>query len=287
MPRIVFVCLMFGLVGCATPAPAPEVKIVEGPEVLVFANENLNAVLWTQTSAEWRALTLQTYVQADVALDGLLKNKKWSAATEQKADFAKKPAAIIVDVDETVFDNAAFQARLVQDNGTFTEDVWNDWCEEAKATAVPGALEFLQKAAAKGVTIFYVTNRGAEVEEFTRQNLSALGFPMTDKFDVVLTKQEKPDWSSDKTTRRQAVAETHRIVMMFGDNLGDFVGAGKGTIDERNAVGAANNDKWGRGWYMLPNPMYGYWESSSFGYEYGLEHKAKQEAKASKLVPNR
>ncbi len=106
---------MFGLVGCATPAPAPEVKIVEGPEVLVFANENLNAVLWTQTSAEWRALTLQTYVQADVALDGFLKNKKWSAATEQKADFAKKPAAIIVDVDETVVDNA--NQRVVTETG--------------------------------------------------------------------------------------------------------------------------------------------------------------------------
>ncbi|MEZ4459748.1 MAG: 5'-nucleotidase, lipoprotein e(P4) family [bacterium] len=286
MFKSVIVIAFVGLLGCATgPAPEPEVKIVPGPEVLVTANENLNAALWTQTSAEWKALTLQTYVQADMALDAMLKNKKWTAATEQTENFAKKPAAIIVDVDETVLDNSAYQARLVHENGSFTEDSWNAWCKEGKASAVPGSVEFLQKAASKGVTVFYVTNRAAEVEDVTRQNLAAMGFPIAEGTDVVLTKGEKPEWTSDKTTRRQTVAETHRVVMMFGDNLGDFTTSGKGSIDERAAVVSENAAKWGRGWYMLPNPMYGYWEAATFGYAYDLDPKAKQAAKAAKLVP--
>lgn len=285
MLRAIVVAALLGLVGCATPPPQKEVQIVPGPEVWVVANENLNAVLWTQTSAEWKALTRQTYVQADLALDSMLRNKKWSAATEQTEGFAKKPPAVIVDVDETVLDNSAFQARLVRENESYSEQAWVAWCKEAKASAVPGAVEFLQRAAAKGVTVFYITNRSAEVEDLTRQNLAALGFPIDGDADVVLTKGEKPDWTSDKTTRRQAVAQTHRILMMFGDNLGDFATDGKGSIDARAAVFTENASKWGKGWYMLPNPMYGYWEAATFGYEYDLDPKAKQGAKAAKLVP--
>lgn len=48
------------------------------------AHEVLNALLWMQTSAEYRTLTTLTYRQATAALDLALGDKAWTAALEQE-----------------------------------------------------------------------------------------------------------------------------------------------------------------------------------------------------------
>ena len=45
-----------------------------------------------------------------------------------------------MDIDETVLDNAAFQARLIEDRDVYNEANWAAWVNERKATAVPGAV---------------------------------------------------------------------------------------------------------------------------------------------------
>jgi len=89
----------------------------------------------------------------------------------------------------------------------------------------------LHAAADKGVTIFYVSNRTASLEEGTRENLVNLGLPLEEDFDTVLLKREQDGWGSDKTPRREPVAENYRIIMLFGDNLDDFVPTDKGSVD--------------------------------------------------------
>ena len=71
-------------------------------------------------------------------------------------------------------------------------------------------------------TVPWVT---ASVEGPTRANLAAAGFPVdTTTTDVVLTKGERPEWKGDnKTPRRQEVASHYRILLLIGDNVGDFV----------------------------------------------------------------
>ena len=61
------------------------------------------------------------------------------------------------------------------------------------------------------------------VELATKNNLEKLGFKFTKNLDQLLMKNEKPNWGSNKNSRRSLVAENYRIVMMIGDNLGDFV----------------------------------------------------------------
>src|SRR3954466_15149595 len=166
-------------------------------------HENLNAVVWTQTSAEYRAVARQAYRIARVQLDAALADPSWTAATEQAAA-AALPPAVILDLDETVLDNSAFQARMFGDWTPFraipySEDAWNRWCDERKAGAVPGAIDFLTYAASRGVTPIYVSNRDHAVEPATRDVLTRLGAPVDDARDTVLTRHENGWDASDKT----------------------------------------------------------------------------------------
>ena len=55
------------LAGCATQAQKPAASAIAGGPVA--AEDNINATLWLQSSAEYRALALQTWRQAGPAFD--------------------------------------------------------------------------------------------------------------------------------------------------------------------------------------------------------------------------
>src|SRR5712692_9561261 len=124
--------------------------------------ENLNAVLWIQTSVEYQASAAQTYHSAESALLRGLDSPHWTAALEQTANFETLPPAVILDLDETVLDNTVFRARLVAAGGHYTDAAWEKWVNEQSAGLVPGAMHFLQFAHANGVATLYITNRTCE-----------------------------------------------------------------------------------------------------------------------------
>ncbi|MEZ4380788.1 MAG: 5'-nucleotidase, lipoprotein e(P4) family [Nannocystaceae bacterium] len=254
--------------GCAKPtqtacpddaasAPAP----AEAP-----SRPGLSATVYNATAAEYRAATLQAFAVAKVALDAALADGMWSAAPEQQGDVRDLPPAVILDVDETVLDNSPYQAWLAKVGGRFEPATWSAWVEAREAPAIPGAVDFTRYAASKGVTVFYVSNRDVSGEAATRDNLAAHGFPLADgDVDVVLLKNEREDWGSAKGTRRAAVAAGFRVVMLVGDNLGDFTDSSEGSMDQRGAIVEHHGDWWGSRWIMIPNPMYGGWEKAALG----------------------
>ena len=271
VPRLILTCLLLalGAGGCASRAAAPAGAPVPS-SVAVATHENLHAVLWVQTAIEFRATALQAYGRARQQLDAALADPSWTAALEQTADASALPPAVILDLDETVQDNSPFQARAIRAQlaaraaGRWVEGfdpvAWDAWCAEAKAGAVPGAAEFLRYARSRGVTPFFVSNRTGPLEAATRRNLAALGIEASDAPDTVLLRNERPEWSaSDKTARREAVARTHRILLLVGDDLGDFVPA-DGSVAARAERLAAHEARWGTQWIVVPNPMYGSWE---------------------------
>ena len=204
------------------PAPDNSVNTAVGG---LSGQEGLNATTWVQTAAEARIAALQAYALATRQLDVALKDKSWSAAVEQRPNYAQLPPAIILDLDETVLDNSPYQARLVRDDSTYTGPSWEAWVLQAEAKAIAGAPAFLKYAAKRGVQIFYVSNRGAREEAATRQNLKRLGLPLQTNGDHVLMNGEQPTWTSDKTSRRAFVAASHRVLLLVGDDLNDFVPA--------------------------------------------------------------
>ena len=222
----------------------------------------LNATLYVQSAAEFRANALQTYAAARRALDEALADRTRVGATEDTNDDPSQPPAVVVDVDETVLDNTAFEARVIRAGQTYDPQLWKAWTAEGVATAIPGALEFLTYAKSKGVAVFYVTNRDEDERTGTRANLQRLGFPLEEQRETLLLRTD----NSDKGPRRREVGKVFRILLLVGDDLNDFAsGTREGTWADRNAVVERHADWWGTRWFVVPNPMYGSFERAAIG----------------------
>lgn len=245
------------------------------------SHETLHAILWMQRSAEFKALSIQAYRLAEMQLQQALNNKNWTAALEQVGDYQNLPPAIVLDVDETVLDNSPYEAQLIQEGAYYSSESWNAWCNEASAEAIPGALDFCQSANKQGITIFYVTNRREILKEVTRNNLLKLDFPLKENVETILPRLE----SSDKGTRREIISENYRILLLIGDNLGDFAsGFTNASMDVRDSLMAAYKDYFGSKWIILANPIYGDWEGAIFNYNFGLSDKEKLDIKINSLI---
>jgi len=249
--------------------------------------ESLNSVLWQQTAVEYRAISLQTYRAAKPQLDRALKDKRWTAALEQTGNFRKLPPAIVLDVDETVLDNSPSAARaILEGDGRYSAKLWREWTGQGAAQALAGAADFLRYAVSKGVAVFYVTNREMGEEEATRRNIVAQGLPLTAVkhfSDALLMNGEQPDWTSDKTTRRKAIAQHYRILLLFGDDFNDFSAGVRSSLAARDEIAAKVQENWGVKWFILPNPQYGTWEAATLDLQRNLTIEQGIERKKAKL----
>lgn len=210
----------------------------------------LNATIWYQRAGEMKALCYQAYNLAQLRLDQTL-SKPLSGKL-----------AIVVDIDETVLDNSPFEARCII-NKTVYPKGWSEWVAESNALAIPGAVEFLNYASSKNVEVFYISNRKVEEKEATIKNLKQAGFPMADDAHLMLKTN-----TSNKEERRQNLLKTHKIIMLIGDNLNDFTDIFERRCPyERNFITDSVRNEFGKRFIVLPNPMYGDWESSLFDYQ--------------------
>jgi acid phosphatase len=277
--------------GCATPpaAQAPRAPAVAAPAAPAPpsppANDLLNAVLWMQRSVEYKASAMGAFALARLRLDQALADPGWTAIVpkEQAGPHQTLPPAVIIDLDETALDNSGYQAWMTLQDTTFSPKTWNAYVNTVTSLAIPGAVEFARYADAKGVKVFYVSNRTAEEEPATRTNLEKLGFPLGGAVDTTLMARERPDWGSAKGTRRAFVARKYRVLLNIGDNFGDFVDGYRGTEAERLAVLEQHRDRWGRDWIMLPNPAYGSFESAPFKHDFKLSEADRRKAKRGVL----
>jgi len=259
MKRTLLILLLSAACATAPPAPSGATAPQCNP-----GHALVNATLWVQSAAEYRASALQTYATARRQLDTALADRSWSGAEEEQNEDSSQPPAVILDLDETTLDNVGYEARAIKRGITYDKPLWREWVSESAADAVPGASEFLAYARSRGVTPFYITNRDFDPEHpGTLRNLERLGFPLT--ADNLLMRGTRPEWKSDKSGRRAHVASTHRVLLVIGDDLNDFTNARDKSQAEREAIMDRTANWWGTRWFMLPNPMYGSWESAATG----------------------
>jgi len=162
-----------------------------------------------------------------------------------------------------VLDNSRFQAELILRNVAYTSQAWQDWVNRAEAGAVPGALEFLNYSFRRGVRVFYITNRRQTEKAGTVANLKKLGFPDVSEETVMIREQGT---TSSKESRRQSVRLRYRVVLLVGDNLNDFNDDFSGkSIADRKAQVDREQSEFGTQFIVVPNPMYGDWESAVYG----------------------
>jgi acid phosphatase len=273
--------LAAGLLGAAAaPALAADAAAAAVPQ-----NDDLLAVLWDQTSVEAKANSMGAYALGHMRLDEALADKNWTAATEQTGAYQDLPPAIILDVDDTVINTSAYQAWTVDKGTAYSGKTWDAYVGAEKDVPIAGAIDFLKYADSKGVTIFYVTNRTKGQEGPTREEMTRMGFPMGDgKVDTFLAAGEQPDWKSAKGTRRTVIAKDYRIVLLFGDNMGDFTDEYTGSIAERDKVYEKDMAHWGHDWIAIANPTYGSWQSAAFLSDYKDNNADQQRQKEEQAL---
>lgn len=229
--------VVVGVEGCtpaARTAPAPVAAPAELP----------GALRWMRRSAEYRALTRQTYAAAARRLD------------ELAPAVAAGSWGVILDADETVLDNSAYERRRALLDSGYTDASWAAWVKEKAAEAVPGAPGFTAHVRALGGRVVIVTNRADSLCAETRANLHVARIAA----DVVLC---QPAGGSDKNPRFARVQNGTAspalppltVLEWLGDNIQDFPGLTQGVRGD-----SATFALFGRRYFVLPNPVYGSWE---------------------------
>jgi 5'-nucleotidase (lipoprotein e(P4) family) len=274
----------------APPAPAataePAAPVAKGPS----PDDNLNAVVWSQTSNEHDFIYIETFRNAQEKLLKAKADASWDALA--KDDRAAHPSlaglkpAVVLDVDETALDNSPYQARLIRSGGEFNEADWAAWCHEGKARPMPGAVAFTKFAADHGVAVIFISNRAKDLNDVTLQNLRAAGFPVAGKesFLGLGTFVEGCEQAgSEKGCRRQLIGSKYRVLMQFGDQIGDFANV-YGNTAEGRAKAMAPYTAWiGERWFVLPNTTYGSWEPALFDNDYTLPREERRQKKIDAL----
>ncbi len=239
----------------------------------------LGATNWFQTSGENYALQEMIYYFAKTRLKNLLDEA--NAKTPQSLSKAKAKLksntkfAVIMDIDETVLDNSAYQAQLIVDQESYNSKSWNEWVENKSATLIPGALDFIKFAQNQNVEVIYISNRKMTEVEATKVNFEKLNIPY--KLENFIFK----DKESGKENRRKMISEKYEILMLVGDNLNDFSDVFEGKdVPARMKVTKEHKDSFGKKWIVLPNPNYGDWEGSIFNYQF---QKSEEEKKSDRM----
>ena len=172
-----------------------------------------------------------------------------------------KPFAAVFDVDETVLLNLGFEARAATGE-PYSQAEWTRW--EATGgdavAAVPGAVHAVEDLRKMGVTVVFNTNRSAANAAATAAALKKAGLG-----DAVhrqtLFLQGDDNTGSLKDVRRWWIADRYCVIAMAGDQLGDFsdlFNAPMPVAERRQlSVHSSAAGLWGKGWFVLPNPVYG------------------------------
>lgn len=232
-------------------------------------HRGLDANLFMQTSAEYRACCVQAFNLADRVLSDRLK-----LATLPVSD---KKSAVVFDLDETVLDNGRFQTKQIRDGAAFDAGRWSQWEQKggSELDLIPGAKPFIKKLESLGIERVYITNRNETCHAQTLEALDRLGISVPP--DQLLCSSEET--GTNKTKRRELAESRFQVLFYVGDNLRDFdevfryneqVG-----IDGRKKLVDERAEKFGRDWIILPNPAYGEW----------LKPLGRGEADANQLLP--
>ena len=218
----------------------------------------VNAVLWVQNSAEYRALCYQSFNFARIAVENKLATIKNS----------RKPLAVVFDLDETLITNSYYEAKLIQKKIAFSDTCFQwkrDWTLKGVTPAIPGAVEFTKFLYNKGIEIVYITNREEDEKEITLLNMKTLGFPPVKPENVKFC---PIGGSSSKTDRRNEILQRYNVILFVGDNMADLSDKYEGRIgnkgnnwkENRFECVDSDKDRFGVDYIVLPGPMYGKWE---------------------------
>lgn len=267
MRSVVTSLAALALAGCVTtPAPEAPVASADAPDTMQ----------WLYGSGEAAGASIQTWRNiADYAIARSRERRVPQSvamgiggAIAEPASCASgdswKPLAVVFDVDETVILNQGYEYWTTSTGNSFSKETWEQW-EKTGASyirPVPGAVTGIRRLREAGITPVFNTNREFSPEGAARA-IAAAGLGEAVHRDTLFLRGDDGVNSGDKDGRRALIAERYCVVALAGDNLGDFADVFNDdarTPLERRELAARGDlaQLWGNGWFVLPNPVYGY-----------------------------
>jgi 5'-nucleotidase (lipoprotein e(P4) family) len=172
-----------------------------------------------------------------------------------------KPLAVVFDVDETMVLNLGYEARAAAGE-SYDKTRWNRWEQTggSAVAAVPGSVHAIEELRDLKITPIFISNRTAANAPATEAMLNALKLGPA-KHGENLWLEGDVAGGSAKDPRRLTVARNYCVVAMAGDQLGDFSDRLNDPMPvaqrRQLAVHSSAGGLWGKGWFLLPNPVYG------------------------------
>jgi len=177
-----------------------------------------------------------------------------------------KPFAAVFDADETLIWNLGPMRYFAEKGTAFDPKIWDQWEKTGagKAVAMPGSVEMVNKLRAAGIAVIANTNRSAANAKGSEDTLRAAGLGEFKHGETLFLMGDDAGGSS-KDGRRATIASRYCVIILGGDQLGDF----SQQFNVRDlpaaqrmalATSAGAIALWGKGWFLFPNPVYGPWE---------------------------
>lgn len=252
LPRVALLLVLpLASLSCAPAAPAP--KTAAGPVGISGTARPAGApsdeLHWLRSSAEYRAVTIETYRAALAAAEKL--------SVGQSAG----SWGVSVDADETILDNSTYEVELQRKGEVHTDAAWKAWVARRERTAVPGAATFLAGVRKLGGRVAVVTNTAQSLCGDVAANLEKVGLP----YDLLVCRAD--DGGDRKEGRWKAIeagnalpgAAPVKLLVWVGDNIQDFPDQSQALRDADEAAFA----DFGVRFFALPNPVYGTWEKNA------------------------
>lgn len=177
-----------------------------------------------------------------------------------------KPFAAVFDADETLIWNLGPMRHFAEKGTAFDPKIWDQWEKTGagKAAAMPGTVDMLAKLRAAGITVVANTNRSAANAKGSEDTLRAAGLGEFKHGETLFLMGDDASGSS-KDGRRATIAAKYCVIILAGDQLGDFsqqfnVKDLPAATRMALATGPAAAALWDKGWFLFPNPVYGPWE---------------------------
>ena len=242
--RAVLLLLPISFVACAPATPAPKTALGSSAAPFLPTDE----LHWLRDSAEYRAITIQTYRAA------------LEAATKLSAGRPAGSWAISVDADETILDNSTYEVELQRQGQVHSDAAWKAWVKRGERLPVPGAATFLAGVQKLGGRVAVVTNTVQSLCSEVAANLRAVSLP----YDILACRAD--DGEERKEGRWKSVANgtvvpglgPAEVLVWVGDNIQDFPDQSQ---ELRKQPETAFGD-FGVRFFALPNPVYGTWEKN-------------------------
>ncbi|KQZ77251.1 acid phosphatase [Sphingopyxis sp. Root214] len=269
----------FGLAGCASP-PA-EVATAPAPPAAAAPTEPAKppvALQYLYGSPEAAVVVRATNARiADYGVWRIKQRPKDSVvlaagATMDAPAFepcGDKPFAAVFDADETLIWNLGPMRHFAQ--SAYDPKVWDQWEKTGagKAAAMPGSVEMVTRLRAAGITVIANTNRSAANAQGSEDTLRAAGLGAFKHGETLFLMGDDATGSS-KDGRRATIASKYCVIILGGDQLGDFsqqfnVKDLPAAQRMALATSAGATDLWDKGWFLFPNPVYGPWEKLGWG----------------------